>query len=50
MKYSFSNKMGADTVDKVTLMDDSFNECDPDNIPEGFSPTSIAIHIGDRLE
>ncbi len=37
-------------VDKVTLMDDNFKECDPDNIPEGFSPTSIAIHIGNRLE
>ncbi len=37
-------------VDKVTLMDDSFNECDPDNMPEGFCPTSIAIHIGSRLE
>ena len=37
-------------VDKVTLMDDSFNECDPDNIPDGFSPTSIAIHIGNQLE
>ena len=37
-------------VDKVTLIDDNFTECDPDNIPEGFSPTSIAIHIGDRLE
>ncbi len=37
-------------VEKVTLMDDNFKECDPDNIPEGFSPTSIAIHIGDRLE
>ena len=37
-------------VDKVTLMDDSLNECDPDNIPEGFCPTSIAIHIGNRLE
>ena len=37
-------------VDKVTLMDDSFNECDPDNIPEGFCPTSIAIYIGNRLE
>ena len=34
----------------VTLMGDSFTECDPDNIPEGFCPTSIAIHIGDRLE
>ena len=37
-------------VDKVTLMDDNFKKCDPDNIPEGFSPTSIAIHIGNRLE
>ena len=37
-------------VDKVTLMDDNFKECDTDNIPEGFSPTSIAIHIGNRLE
>ena len=37
-------------VDKVTLMDDNFKECDPDGIPEGFSPTSIAIHIGNRLE
>ena len=37
-------------VDKVTLMDDSLNECDPDNIPEGFCPTSIAIHIGNQLE
>ena len=36
-------------VDKVTLMDDSLNECDPFNVPEGFSPTMIAIHIGERM-
>jgi hypothetical protein len=36
-------------VDKVTLMDDSLNECDPFNVPEGFSPTMIAIHIGKRM-
>ena len=36
-------------VDKVTLMDDSLNECDPFNVPEGFSPTMIAIHIGERI-
>ena len=38
------------TVEKVTFMDDSFTECDPFNVPEGFSPTSIAIHLGKRID
>ena len=25
------------------------NECDPFNVPDGFCPTTIAIHLGKRI-
>ncbi len=36
-------------VKKVVLLDGDDNECDPFNVPEGFWPTTIAIHLGKRL-
>ena len=33
-------------VKKVVLLDDDDNECDPFNVPDGFWPTTIAIHLG----
>lgn len=36
-------------VEKVALMDGEDSECDPFNVPEGFWPTAIAIHLGKRL-
>ena len=36
-------------VKKVVLMDGEDNECDPFNVPEGFWPTTIAIHLGKRI-
>lgn len=37
-------------VEKVVLMDYDGNECDPFNVPEDFCPTTIAIHLGKRLD
>ena len=37
-------------VEKVTLMDESSAECDPFNVPDGFWPEMIAIHLGKRIE
>ena len=36
-------------VKKVVLLDADENECDPFNVPAGFWPTTIAIHLGKRL-
>ncbi len=36
-------------VEKVVLLDADDNECDPFNVPEGFWPTAIAIHLGKRM-
>ena len=36
-------------VKKVALLDHDDNECDPFNVPEGFWPTTIAIHLGKRI-
>lgn len=36
-------------VKKVVLMDYDGNECDPFNVPDGFWPTTIAIHLGKRI-
>ena len=36
-------------VEKVVLMDDEDNECDPFNVPEGFWPVTIALHLGKRI-
>ena len=33
--------------DRVRMAID--NECDPFNVPEGFWPTTIAIHLGKRI-
>lgn len=37
-------------VKKVTLLDYEDNECDPFNVPDGFWPTTIAIHLGKRID
>ena len=36
-------------VEKVVLLDADDTECDPFNVPAGFWPTTIAIHLGKRL-
>lgn len=36
-------------VEKVVLLDADDNECDPFNVPDGFWPTTIAIHLGKRI-
>ena len=36
-------------VKKVVLMDGEDNECDPFNVPDGFWPVTIAIHLGKRI-
>ena len=36
-------------VKKVVLMDGDDNECDPFNVPDGFWPTTVAIHLGKRV-
>lgn len=36
-------------VKKVVLMDYDGNECDPFNVPDGFWPTTIALHLGKRI-
>ncbi len=36
-------------VKKVVLLDYDDNECDPFNVPEGFWPITIAIHLGKRI-
>lgn len=36
-------------VAKVVLMDCEDNECDPFNVPDGFWPVTIAIHLGKRI-
>lgn len=36
-------------VEKVALLDADDNACDPFNVPEGFWPTTIAIHLGKRI-
>ena len=36
-------------VEKVVLLDGEDNECDPFNVPDGFCPTTIAIHLGKRM-
>ena len=36
-------------VEKVVLLNCDDNECDPFNVPEGFLPTTIAIHLGKRI-
>lgn len=38
------------TVEQVNLVDDYGEECDPFNIPDGFAPTMIAIHLGKRVD
>lgn len=30
-------------------MDEDGNECDPFNVPDGFWPTTVAIHLGKRV-
>jgi len=37
------------TVEKVMLVDGNSNECDPFNVPDDFWPTTIAIHLGQRI-
>ena len=37
-------------VAKVTLMDEYYAECDPFDVPDGFLPEKIAIHLGKRIE
>ena len=34
---------------KVVLLDADDNACDPFNVPDGFWPTTIAIHLGNRI-
>lgn len=36
-------------VEKVVLLDGEDNECDPFNVPDGFWPVTIAIHLGKRI-
>ena len=36
-------------VEKVVLLDYDDNECDPFNVPDGFWPVTIAIHLGKRI-
>ena len=36
-------------VEKVVLLDADDNECDPFNVPDGFWPAAIAIHLGKRI-
>ena len=36
-------------VEKVVLLDADDNECDPFNVPDGFWPFMIAIHLGKRV-
>ena len=36
-------------VKKVVLLDCEDNESEPFNVPDGFCPTTIAIHLGKRL-
>ena len=37
-------------VEKIVLLDDEDNECDPFNVPDGFWPVTIAIHLGKRID
>ena len=37
-------------VKNVALMDDEDSECSPFNVPDGFWPTTIALHLGKRLD
>ena len=36
-------------VEKIVLLDGDDNECDPFNVPDGFWPMTIAIHLGKRI-
>lgn len=36
-------------VKKIVLMDGEDQECDPFNVPNGFCPAAIAIHLGKRI-
>lgn len=36
-------------VKKIVLLDVDDTECDPLNVPDGFWPTTIAIHLGKQL-
>ena len=36
-------------VKKVVLLDSGDNECDPFNVPEGFWPITIALHLGKKI-
>ena len=36
-------------VSRIALADGDGNECDPMNVPDGFGPTTIAIHLGKRI-
>jgi len=37
-------------VKKIVLMDGEDQECDPFNVPEEFLPTTIALHLGKRID
>ena len=37
-------------VAKVALVDGEGQECEPMNVPDGFNPTTIAIHLGKRQD
>ena len=37
-------------VKKVVLLDGDDNECNPFNVPDDFWPTTIAIHLGKRID
>ena len=53
IRFSRSNEKGAKQmrweIEKVVLLDGENNECDPFNVPEDFWPTTIAIHLGNRI-
>lgn len=38
------------SVKKVVLQDDDNNVCDPFDVPDNFWPTTIAIHLGERIK
>ena len=36
-------------VDRIVLLDGEEDECEPYNVPDGFWPEAIAIHLGKRI-
>jgi len=47
--YTKSAKQMQWDVEKIVLLDGEDNESDPFNVPDGFWPIAIAIHLGKRI-